>query len=174
MGDNDYDPVGGHTKEEAEAAYAELFAELHGKRDAGGGVPYECGGGERERVAVVYSGEADKDSFAAATAYAGLKNATDPTREYIVRGTPGAASPTVFLDQCHPYGAACTFVYEMYIDKGHIPDAETAALLCKGIIAATDFFRAGTTVREDRIACAALANIAGLDIETLAADLSRS
>jgi inorganic pyrophosphatase/exopolyphosphatase len=31
MMDNEYDPVGGHTKEEAEVAYAELYRELHGE-----------------------------------------------------------------------------------------------------------------------------------------------
>jgi nanoRNase/pAp phosphatase (c-di-AMP/oligoRNAs hydrolase) len=31
MYDDEYDPVGGHTKQEAEFAYRELFKELHGE-----------------------------------------------------------------------------------------------------------------------------------------------
>ena len=102
---NDYDPEGGHTREEAEAAFDALYRELHGEENTEG------------------------------------------------EGALGS------------YGA---FVYKMYMQEGLLPDEETARQLCKEIISATDFLRAEGTTREDRIACAALANIAGVDIEALA------
>lgn len=150
--ENDYDPVGGHTKEEAEAAYAGLFEELHGVQEV-----------RRERVAVVYSGDSDVDGKAAAVAYARLKNEIDTAREYVPCAVDEGAR-VISFSGCHPYGADCTFVYEVYIDKGVVPDARTAEELCKGIVSGTDSFRSETTTREDRIACAALANIAGIDL----------
>ena len=102
MAANDYDPEGGHTREEAEAAFEALFKELHGDDDF----------------------EDD--------------------------GALGS------------YGA---FVYKMYVGEGRKPDEETARELCEEILAATDYLRAENTTREDRVACAALANIAGVDLE---------
>jgi manganese-dependent inorganic pyrophosphatase len=75
--DNDYDPVGGHTKEEADAAYDALFRELHG----GGGA--DGADAKREKIVVVGHKNPDTDSICAAIAYAWLKNALDPGNTYI-------------------------------------------------------------------------------------------
>ena len=229
MGDNDYDPVGGHTKEEADAAYAELLRELHGAEAAEGpwssGAPGE-GAGDREEIAVVGHVGSDTDCVCAAIAYARLRNMTDPGRKYVPRRAgalnaeteyvlarfgadvpelftaPGAGQKVVLMDhnkksripdgidmmydvveiidhhrlagirtaapifvRCQPYGAVSTIIYEMYLEAGMIPDARTAGLLCAGIMSDTYLLRTEKTVRADRLALAALANLASLDIE---------
>ena len=105
---NEYDPEGGHTREEADAAYAELFKELHGA-------------------------EQDRE----------------------------------------PEWTACSLSAKLaceYLKRGVVPDTETARRLCLDIISDTKMFRAKSTTRTDRLAAAALANIAGLDIKRLAAE----
>ncbi|MCL1896434.1 MAG: DHH family phosphoesterase [Clostridiales bacterium] len=264
MGDNDYDPVGGHTKEEADAAYEALFRELHGSGSAedllgrvdesigqagdplgrnqeGAGPAWDPQAirnpdsdvAPREKVAVVGHVYPDTDCVCAAIAYARMRNMIDPAREYIpFRAGPlnaeteyvlkrfGASVPemfpgaaeggfeTILVDhnkksripdgvdmkydvieiidhhrlrgaetavpirvRCEPYGATGTILYEMYLEKGLAPDAQTAGMLCAGIISDTYLLRTYKTVREDRIACAALANIAGVDIEELADEM---
>ena len=111
MTDNEYDPEGGHTREEAEAAYANLFRELHGEEP--GGIP-----------------------------------------------EPGAGA----------YSLSSRMAYE-YMRRGVVPDSETALRLCKDIISETRMFHAEGTTQTDRLAAAALANIAGVDIGKLAEEI---
>ena len=106
---NDYDPEGGHTREEADAAYAELFRELHGM------------------------------------------------------GPDSARIPDA-------YSLGARMAYE-YMNRGVVPDEETARRLCADIISDTQMFRAEGTTQADRLAAAALANIAGADIEELAREM---
>ena len=224
MTDNTYDPEGGHTREEAEVAYAELFRELHGE-DAGGPIPETRG-----KVAVVGRRPPDTDSVCAAIAYARLKNETDASWEYtpylagainaetvyvlklfgaqaplmldtgdcakiilVDHNAPGqmaegidSADVLEILDHhrlegpetaapvwviCRPCGAACTIVFDMFGENGITPDGQIAGLMCAAILSDTEFFNAETTTRADRLACAALANIAALDLEELTAAL---
>jgi len=227
MSDNDYDPIGGHTKEEADAAYEALLGELHG---------YGLPGGQREKVAVVGHVWPDTDCVCAAIAYARLKDMTDPGREhvpfragplneeteYVLRrfgapvpelfpGPAGKGAKTILVDhnkksrlpdgvdmkydvieiidhhrlrevetavpirvRCEPCGATGTILYGMYLENGLVPDAQAAGLLCAGIISDTWLLRTEKTARADRLACAALANIAGVDIEELAGEMFRA
>jgi manganese-dependent inorganic pyrophosphatase len=71
MGEDAYDPVGGHTREEADAAYEELFRELHGA--SGGGAQAKS----KQTAHVVGSKNPDTDSICSAICYARLKNLTD-------------------------------------------------------------------------------------------------
>jgi len=235
MTEDEYDPAGGHTKAEADAAYEELFTELHGSgRDADGADGFSghaAGGG---KVAVVGRRGPDADSICAAIAYARLKNEIDPENEYIPcrAGEPdtetkyalgyfglpaprlfrelvsqgagdarpciilvdhndisqvaegvnmadvieiidhhrlaGAETPAPVFVRCQPCGAVCTIIYRMYQEQGIVPDAETAGLMCAAIIYDTRLFSAPETTRADRLACAALANIAGIELEAFA------
>jgi manganese-dependent inorganic pyrophosphatase len=285
--ENDYDPVGGHTREEAEAAYAALFRELHGDKAGGrgdiggtgtgdgktvGGGGGRVGSGEangegcqtgsdgngareamaRGTVCVVGHRNPDTDSICAAIAYAKLKNELDPEWDYsafragrvneetafVLRrfGVPApelledvsvcqdgsspqtasaedghradaprrkvilvdhneksqavagigeaqileiidhhrlsaieTAEPVSFRNQ--PFGSVCTIIFQIYGEHGVAPDRETAGLLCSGILSDTRMFRAPATTRADRLACVALANIAGIDIEAYAAEM---
>jgi len=74
--------------------------------------------------------------------------------------------PITFRNQ--PYGSTCTILYELYAENGIEPDRQTAGLLCAAILSDTLMFRSPTTTRADRACCAALANLAGLDIEDFA------
>jgi|GEM_PF-5176229 len=257
MTENDYDPIGGHTKEEADAAYEALFKELHGSVKSAGearGAYDGCGGDEGRgaydgcgayesrsayepgggKVAVVGRRDPDADSICAAIAYARLKNETDPENEYVpcrageldaetkyaleYFGEPqpprfsewvaqwagearpgiilvdhndmsqvsdgidmadvieiidhhrlaGAETPAPVCVRCQPCGAACTIIYGMYQERGIDPGSATAGLMCAAIISDTRLLRAPETTRADRLACAALANIAGLELEAFA------
>jgi inorganic pyrophosphatase/exopolyphosphatase len=298
--DNTYDPVGGHTKEEADAAYAALFRELHGDEadgraggrtetagesdgriDIGGaGTCAEKSGGgtggvggaddngatgtgggsgrtgaRRENVCVVGRRNPDTDSICAAIAYAKLKNEIDPEWDYSAYRAGGVNAETAFVlryfgvpapelledvgagqgnllpqtvgtdqdnppqttdaphrkvilvdhnEKAHavagiedaqileiidhhrlatietaepvsfrnqPVGSVCTIIYQIYREHDVAPDRQTAGLLCSGILSDTRMFRAPATTRADRLACAALANSAGIDIEAYAAQM---
>jgi manganese-dependent inorganic pyrophosphatase len=71
-----YDPVGGHTKEEADAAYADLFRELHGDSDG------ETATKQKEDIWIMGPTDPDADSVCAAIAYANLKNEIDRSAHY--------------------------------------------------------------------------------------------
>ena len=242
---NDYDPVGGHTKEEADAAYAELFKEIHG-RDL---EEIEEEKKEKEKVAVVGHRNPDTDSICSAIAYAKLKNETDPgyiftpyrigqindETAYVLKyfGIPEpelledikasvedgdheksqevrddaprrniilvdhnekaqavsgieeakileiidhhrlacieTAEPVTFRSQ--PFGSTSTIVYEIYKEKGVVPDRATAGLLCAAIISDTLLFKSPTTTKVDKLTGTELAAIAGLDMEAFAKDM---
>ena len=77
--------------------------------------------------------------------------------------------PITFRNQ--PYGSTCTILYELYAENGIEPDRQTAGLLCAAILSDTLMFRSPTTTRADRACCAALANLAGIDIEAFATQM---
>ncbi|MDR3364465.1 MAG: DHH family phosphoesterase [Clostridiales Family XIII bacterium] len=66
---NDYDPIGGHTKEEADAAYEALLRELHGEEESGGGFNHP------PAVCVLAGQGPSTDGVCAAICCARLKNA---------------------------------------------------------------------------------------------------
>ena len=242
---NNYDPIGGHTKEEAEAAYEKLFRELHGEKYSEESDNGKASGDNSniEKIVVVGHREPDTDSICSAIAYARLKNEVDPSREYIPYRAGNISDETAFVlkyfDTPEPYlfikaenileteaiyksnsgrstvskrniilvdhndpacsaegiseemileiidhhslapadttepivvriqpcGSAAAIIYEIYREKGIIPDRETAGLLCAAVISDTHLFKAAGTTSLDRLSGAALANIAGLDIE---------
>lgn len=75
--DNEYDPYGGHTKEEADAAYESLFKELHGDE----GEPGETG--QPSSVYILTPDGQSMDSIFASICFAHLMNAINPTKKYI-------------------------------------------------------------------------------------------
>lgn len=77
--------------------------------------------------------------------------------------------PITFRNQ--PYGSTCTILYEIYAESGVTPDRQTAGLLCSAILSDTLMFRSPTATRADRACCAALANLAGIDIEDFATQM---
>ena len=231
MNENDYDPIGGHTKEEADVAYAKLFKELHGEES-------EEGSNCSENISIIGHRKPDTGSICSALAYARLKNMIDPGRKYhpyragcinketayVLRffNTPepplyeerGDVLPEVSrrniilvdfndlsqspdgiyegmileiidhhrLELCkmhepitiriQPYGSTATIIYEIYKEKGIVPDKNTAGLLCASIMSDTLFFRTQATLKQDRLAGAESANIAGLDMEAFWAEMS--
>ncbi|MDR1815572.1 MAG: putative manganese-dependent inorganic diphosphatase, partial [Clostridiales Family XIII bacterium] len=100
---NDYDPLGGHTKDEADAAYAALFRELHGSGEsvdggaAGVGGAGATGATAREKVIVIGHKNPDTDSICAAIAYADLKGRLDPERDYIPCRAGRVSDETAFV-----------------------------------------------------------------------------
>jgi manganese-dependent inorganic pyrophosphatase len=81
----------------------------------------------------------------------------------------GTSEPVTIRIQ--PYGSTATIIYEIYKEKGLEPDRPTAGLLCAAVISDTRLFRSQDTTSPDRLSGAALANIAGLDIERFATEM---
>jgi manganese-dependent inorganic pyrophosphatase len=76
-----YDPVGGHTKEEADAAFEALFHELHGS-DGASNAQTEIA---KAPIFVVGHTRPDADAICATIAYAELKNTIDSSATYLPR-----------------------------------------------------------------------------------------
>lgn len=106
---NDYDPVGGHTKEEADAEYERLFRELHGysidakpvSGDSGGSYsPFSGDAKESVKRTVYILGpkNPDTDAVCAAVSYAALRNRLDRDRINIpkIAGEVRAETAKVF------------------------------------------------------------------------------
>ena len=233
MDNNDYDPIGGHTKEEAEAAYERLFHELHGEESDNSKTFNDESIAESKKgtIAVVGHREPDTDSICSAIAYTRLKNEIDPSREYIPYRAGNISDETAFvlsyfdtpepplfkgagnsiktdskrniilvdhndpaclaegisedmileiidhhsLSQAsttepiavriQPCGSTAAIIYEIYRERGIMPDKKTAGLLCAAVISDTRLFKAAGTTSLDRLSGAALANITGLDME---------
>jgi manganese-dependent inorganic pyrophosphatase len=87
---NEYDPAGGHTKEEADAAYAELFKDLHGE-------DFEDEEASAGKAAVVGHRDPDTDSICSAIAYARLMNQIDPKCVYTPYRTGHINDETAFV-----------------------------------------------------------------------------
>ena len=90
MYDNEYDPIGGHTKEEADVAFEDLFRELHGDDgNSGGGNGGAGSAGDYNSdegfvpTYILTPSAADVDSVCAAISYANLKNTLMPSANYI-------------------------------------------------------------------------------------------
>ena len=77
--------------------------------------------------------------------------------------------PVYFRNQ--PVGCTATIVYEMYRENSIVPDKTIASLLCSAIISDTLLFRSPTCTWFDQLAAKELSEIAGLNMEELAADM---
>lgn len=84
-------------------------------------------------------------------------------------GSLETVGPVYFRNQ--PVGCTATIVYEMYKENRVVPDKTTASLLCSAIISDTLLFRSPTCTSVDRAAAEELAEIAELNMESLAADM---
>ena len=84
-------------------------------------------------------------------------------------GTIETMSPVFFRNQ--PLGCTATIVYQMYQEAGVEIDKSIAGLLCSAIISDTLLFRSPTCTEVDRQAGLKLAEIAGIEINTYAAEM---
>lgn len=87
-------------------------------------------------------------------------------------GTIETMAPVYFRNQ--PLGCTATLVYQMYLENGVEIDKQTASLLCAAIISDTLMYRSPTCTEVDKQAAEALAQIAGLDVETFAAEMFKA
>ncbi|HIY63869.1 MAG TPA: putative manganese-dependent inorganic diphosphatase [Candidatus Mediterraneibacter stercoripullorum] len=77
--------------------------------------------------------------------------------------------PVFFRNQ--PVGCTATIVYQMYQENGVEVDLTNAALLCSAIISDTLMFRSPTCTPLDETTARTLAEIAGIEIESLAQEM---
>lgn len=84
-------------------------------------------------------------------------------------GSLETVGPVYFRNQ--PVGCTATIIYDMYKEKGVVPDKTIAGLLCSAIISDTLLFRSPTCTWLDRAAGEDLAKIADLDMEELAQNM---
>lgn len=87
-------------------------------------------------------------------------------------GTIETISPVYFRNQ--PLGCTATLIYQMYLENGVEIDKQTASLLCAAIISDTLMYRSPTCTEVDKQAAEALAKIAGLDVESFAAEMFKA
>lgn len=78
-------------------------------------------------------------------------------------GTLETMNPVYFRNQ--PVGCTATIVYQMYQENGVEIPADIAGLLCSAIISDTLLYRSPTCTPVDKMACEALAKIAGIETE---------
>ena len=79
------------------------------------------------------------------------------------RGRKVSIGPVFFRNQ--PVGCTATIVYQMYQENGVTVAKTIAALLCSAILSDTLLFRSPTCTMVDQAAAAALAQIAGINME---------
>lgn len=84
-------------------------------------------------------------------------------------GSLETMSPVYFRNQ--PLGCTSTIIYQMYQEKGVAVEKQIAGLLLSAIISDTLMFRSPTCTAFDKAVAQALAEIAGVDIETLARNM---
>ena len=84
-------------------------------------------------------------------------------------GTLETSSPVFFRNQ--PVGCTCTIIYEMYRESGITPAPDIAGVMCCAILSDTLAFRSPTCTPLDEAAARALADLAGLDCEAIAAEM---
>lgn len=87
-------------------------------------------------------------------------------------GTIETIAPVYFRNQ--PLGCTATLIYQMYLENGVEIDKQTASLLCAAIISDTLMYRSPTCTEADKQAAEALAKIAGLDVESFAAEMFKA
>ncbi len=87
-------------------------------------------------------------------------------------GSLETISPVFFRNQ--PLGSTSSIIWSMYQENGVEIDPKLAGLLCAAILSDTLMFRSPTCTRFDREAAEALAQIAGIDIETFASNMFRA
>ena len=78
-------------------------------------------------------------------------------------------SPVYFRNQ--PLGCTSTIIYQMYQEKGVEVPKQIAGLLLSAILSDTLMFRSPTCTSLDKTVAEALAEIAGMDIETHAKNM---
>ena len=78
-------------------------------------------------------------------------------------GSMETIGPVFFRNQ--PVGCTATIVYQMYQENGVTVDKTIAALLCSAILSDTLLFRSPTCTMVDQAAAAALAQLAGINME---------
>lgn len=84
-------------------------------------------------------------------------------------GSLETVGPVYFRNQ--PVGCTATIIYDMYKEKGVVPDKTIAGLLCSAIISDTLLFRSPTSTCLDRAAGEELAKIAELNMDELAQNM---
>ena len=84
-------------------------------------------------------------------------------------GSLETVGPVYFRNQ--PVGCTATIIYDMYKEKGVVPDKTIAGLLCSAIISDTLLFRSPTCTWLDRAAGEELSKIAEIDMEELAQNM---
>ncbi|HJA13293.1 MAG TPA: putative manganese-dependent inorganic diphosphatase [Candidatus Mediterraneibacter merdipullorum] len=84
-------------------------------------------------------------------------------------GSIETMAPVFFRNQ--PVGCTATIVYQMYQEADIIVDPVTAGLLCSAIISDTLMFRSPTCTPLDENSARKLAELAGVDVETLAQEM---
>ncbi|MBE5949843.1 MAG: putative manganese-dependent inorganic diphosphatase [Lachnospiraceae bacterium] len=87
-------------------------------------------------------------------------------------GTIETISPVYFRNQ--PLGCTATLIFRMYREQGIDIDKQTASLLCAAIISDTLMYRSPTCTEVDKQAAEELAVIAGLDVESFAAEMFKA
>ncbi|MBR6109913.1 MAG: putative manganese-dependent inorganic diphosphatase [Clostridia bacterium] len=75
------------------------------------------------------------------------------------------ANPIFFRNEI--IGSTTTIVAEMYQEKGLMPSAKMAGLMCAAIISDTVIFKSPTATPRDRVIAERLARVAGLDLDEL-------
>lgn len=84
-------------------------------------------------------------------------------------GSLETMSPVYFRNQ--PLGCTSTIIYQMYQEKGVEVPKQIAGLLLSAILSDTLMFRSPTCTSLDKTVAEALAEIAGMDIETYAKNM---
>ena len=84
-------------------------------------------------------------------------------------GSLETSGPVYFRNQ--PVGCTATIVYQMYQEQGVVPTPQIAGLLLAAILSDTLMFRSPTCTRIDEMTAKKLAEIAGVEIESFAADM---
>lgn len=73
-----------------------------------------------------------------------------------------------------PVGCTSTIIYQMFIENDIEIPPQIAGLLCSAIVSDTLMFRSPTCTQTDEAAARRLAEIAGVDIETLASEMFKA
>jgi manganese-dependent inorganic pyrophosphatase len=81
-------------------------------------------------------------------------------------GSLETIAPVYFRNQ--PLGCTSTIIYQMYLEKNVEITEQMAGLMCAAILSDTLMFRSPTCTEVDREAAIRLAQIAGIEVETLA------
>lgn len=87
-------------------------------------------------------------------------------------GSLETVNPVYFRNQ--PVGCTSTIIYQMYRENNVEIDPKIAGLLCSAILSDTLVFRSPTCTSVDRNAAEALAEIAGIDIDSYAINMFRA
>ena len=87
-------------------------------------------------------------------------------------GAMETMTPITFRNQ--PVGCTCTIMYQIYTEQRLDIPPDIAGLMCSAIISDTLMFRSPTCTIFDKMACGALASIAGVEIPQHAKEMFRA